>query len=226
MKNLLVLIAFLGIQSGILAQNNFTKQQDSDPEAQALLDKLKKEYTSYQSVEADFTLNIEIPEEEEIIQKGTISQEGDKYRLEMKDQAIISDGKTLWYHVINNNEVQINTVDPDEDDDEMLSPQNFLKFYEKNAFICAPIITGKEANQSVRWVELKPLDEDTEYFKLRMSIASKKAKLLRIKAFAKDGSRYTLNLDALRPNKKYSKDHFSFNIKAYPNITVEDLRID
>ena len=83
-----------------MAQNSFSRIKDSDPEQQKLLDQLKKQYDSYQSVEAYFTLNIEIPEEEDIVQKGNIIQQGDKYRLELEDQAIISDGKTLWYHVI------------------------------------------------------------------------------------------------------------------------------
>lgn len=226
MKKICLFILTLSCHLGLMAQSNFTSAQDSDPESIQLLEQLKKQYDSYQSVEADFTLNIEIPEEDNIIQKGTISQQGNQYRLEMEDQAIISDGTTLWYHVISNNEVQINTIDPEDEEDELLSPQNFLQIYEKNEFICAPIMTAKENKQSVRWVELKPLDEDAEYFKLRLSLDIKKAELLRIKAFSKDGSRYTLELNALRPDQTYNKDHFSFNIDQYPDIHVEDLRID
>jgi Outer membrane lipoprotein-sorting protein len=226
MKKTILFLLILSCQFGLNAQNNFSTAQDSDPEAQNLLDQLKTQYDAYQSIEADFTLRIEIPEEEDIIQKGSITQQGEKYRLKMEDQAIISDGKTLWYHVITNNEVQINTIDPEDEDEEMLSPQNFLKVYEKNAFVCAPIMSAKENNQSVRWVELKPLAEDAEYFKLRLSLDNKKTELLQIKAFSKDGSRYTLALDGLRPNKTYKKDHFSFNVAQYPGIYVEDLRID
>ncbi|MEM8909841.1 MAG: outer-membrane lipoprotein carrier protein LolA, partial [Bacteroidota bacterium] len=95
-----------------------------------------------------------------------------------------------------------------------------------NAFICAPIIDGREEEQTVRWVELKPLDEDAEYFKLRLSVSAKQNQLLRIRAFSKDGSRYALHLDDLRPNRTYSNEHFTFDLKAYPDVHVEDLRID
>lgn len=226
MKKILVLAVALISTLSSFAQTNFTSVEDSDPQSQAILEELKKQYESYKSVEAQFTLNIQIPEEDLIVQKGTISQLGEKYHLSTEGQTIISDGKTLWYYVRNNNEVQINSVDPDEENEDMLSPQNFLKFYEKNAFICAPIISGRENNESVRWIELKPTDTDTEYFKLRLSIANKSTDLLRIKAFSKDGSRYTLELDKLSPNKTYSDTHFTFNKADYPNVRVEDLRLD
>ncbi len=184
MKKLLVFIVTLSSSFLLMAQDNtqFTSLNDSDPASKALLDQLKKEYSNYQSLEADFTLNIEIPEEDLIVQKGTISQKGEKYRLEMEKQTIISNGETLWYHVVNNNEVQVNNVDPDEEDGEVLSPQNFMKFYDENKFICAPVITGRENSQSVRWIELKPVDKFSEYFKLRVSLANKSSKLLRVKA--------------------------------------------
>ena len=60
-----------------------------------LLDQLQKKYTSYNTIEADFTLTIEIPEEDEEIQKGTIIQNGEKYRLDIEGQCIVSDGTTL-----------------------------------------------------------------------------------------------------------------------------------
>ncbi len=226
MKNILFSLIAICMTCTLFAQNNtFVQTEDSDKASNAILNEMKANYNAFKSIEADFTLTIEIPEQDPEIQKGTISQQGEAYNLVLESQAIISNGKTLWYHVISNNEVQINDVDPDMDDG-MLSPNNFLKFYDPENFICAPVIAGKENGSSVRWIELKPTDPEAEYFKLRLSIDVKKPELRQIKAFSSDGSRYTFQLNKLTPNKAFDKSLFAFDSSKFPGIQVEDLRMD
>jgi hypothetical protein len=47
-----------------------------------------------------------------------------------------------------------------------------------------------------------------------------------MKVFAKDGSRYTLKVNEIKPNKNYGPETFVFDASKYPGIHVEDLRID
>jgi len=49
---------------------------------------------------------------------------------------------------------------------------------------------------------------------------------MRIKAFAVDGARYTMDVKKFKPNLAYKNSDFIFNAKNYPGIHVEDLRID
>ena len=226
MKKILFSLIAICMTCALFAQDNtFVQVSDSDKASNDILNKMKANYNAFKSIEADFTLTIEIPEQDPEIQEGTISQQGEAYNLALASQAIISDGKTLWYHVISNNEVQINDVDPDIEE-EMLSPKNFLKFYDTENFICAPVIAGKENGASVRWIELKPTDSEAEYFKLRLSIDTKKPELRQIKAFSRDGSRYTFKLNKLTPNKAFDKSLFAFDSSKFPGIQVEDLRMD
>ena len=97
MKNLsFVLMAVFGLVMTAPAQNNqYASAADSDPEARAVLDKLRKKYDSYHSMQAEFSLTIELPEQPAEIQQGTLSRQGEKYRLKMAQQEIISDGETL-----------------------------------------------------------------------------------------------------------------------------------
>ena len=229
MKKILFSLFALGLSLSTFAQiNTFTQQADSDADSKAILDEMRAKYTAYKSIEVDFTLTIDIPEQDPEIQNGTISQRGDAYNMALETQRIISDGTTLWYHVITNNEVQINTVDPEEeeDEDDMLSPKNFLKFYDSENFICAPVINGVEDGVNVRWIELKPTDADAEYFKMRLSLDARKPELREIKAFSRDGSRYTFKLNKLISNKIFKDSHFTFDASKFPGIRMEDLRID
>lgn len=226
MKQLIFLLAMTFSIAAIAQNNQFASAEDSDPASTKVLEAMKAQYLAYTSVEAAFTLTIEMPEEDAEIQKGKILQQDDRYNLTMNDQHIISDGKLLWYHQISSKLVQINNVDPDEASEEMFSPQNFLKFYEDGKFVAAPITVAKEDGKAVRWIELKPVDSDSEYFKFRIALDIKKNDLQSIKAFSRDGSRYSLKIDQLTPNKKFTDKTFTFIASDYPDVDVEDLRVD
>ncbi len=229
MKNIFVFIfvvLFSTTSSAQTAKAQFASST-SDPAAKAILEKLRTKYEAYQSIEADFNLIIEIPEEAKEVQKGNLAQQGDKYRLELEHQAIYSDGKTLWVFWKNNNEVQINNVDDfEEEEDELLSPKDLLRVYEKENFTYALVNDGYENGRAIQQIEFKPLDKDSEYAKMRVTIDKKKNQVIRIKAFSKDSSRYTLEVTKFKPNLSYKAADFVFNPDKYPDIYVEDLRID
>lgn len=200
--------------------------EQSDPAAKAILEKLRTKYETFKTVEADFKLIIEIPEEDQEVQTGNLAQSGDKYRVNLDDQSIFSDGKTLWLYLKRNNEVQVNNVDDFEEEDEFLSPKDLLRIYEKENFIYAITNEGYENGIAIQQIEFKPLDKDSEYSKMRLTVDRKKNEIMRIKAFAKDGARYTMEVKKFNPNQSFKDSDFVFNPADYPGIHVEDLRID
>ena len=205
---------------------DFTSSTDSDPEAKALLDKIKKQYQSYKSLEAVFTLDIEIPEQPKEVQKGTISQQGNKYNLQLGSQSVISDGKAIWLIMENNKEVQINDIPEEGEDNSILSPQSLFTFYEKGDFvyIMANEFHDKATGKNVQQIEFKPLDKDSEYIKLRLTVEKGTGVVQNIKAFSRDGSRFTFTLDKISPNKTFAASHFSFDKEKYKGYYIEDLR--
>jgi len=224
MKNILVLLVTLSLSIACFGQ---TTKEVSDPEAKAILEKMRTKHEAYKSVAADFTLTIEIPEEDKEVQKGSISQAGEKYRLDLEHQAVYSDGTSLWLFMKNNNEVQINDVDEfEEEDGELLSPQDLLRIYEKEDFIYHLINEDIENGRAIQQIEFKPTDRDSEYSKMRVTIDRKKLEIVRIKAFSKDGSRYTMEVNKFTPNQPYKDADFVFDPSKYPDIFVEDLRIE
>ena len=67
----LLLIALLSFFTDGLFAQNYTKAEDSDPKAKEALGKMRKKYTAYDVLEADFSLEIEVPEQPKEVQKGT-----------------------------------------------------------------------------------------------------------------------------------------------------------
>lgn len=83
----------------------------------------------------------------------------------------------------------------------------------------------KDGGRTIQEVEFKPLDDDSDYAKLRLSVDKNKTEVVSVEAFAKDGSRYKLLMRNVQPNKAFPANHFTFDKAQYPDYYVEDLRM-
>ena len=225
MKKLMFCLMALFALTSASAQSPAAPPEKSDPQAKKVLDKIRKKYDAYKTLEAAFSLTIEMPQQPKEVQKGSIGQEGDKFRLEMDQQVIVNDSKTTWVYLKKNNEVQINTSQKGGGDEAFLTPKELLSRYQKGDFIYAIVDKITEGGKVLTQIEFKPKDKKSEYSKLRLSIDEKAATIQSIKAFNKDGSRFAFAITRFSPNKKFAADYFTFDPKKYPGVKVEDLRM-
>lgn len=216
-------LCLLGITASAQQANDYSKASDSDPAAKAILDKLKAKYNGYKALEADFTMLMELADQPKETTKGKIARQGTQYRFEMGTQMALCDNSALWYIMHNNKMVQINDI-PDEDDTSLLSPQSIFTFYDTGKFAYQLVQEVDRGGKVIQEIEFKPLDEYADYSKLRLSVDKKLNQIESVKAFAKDGSRFTFQIDKLRPNISFSATHFTFVKSEFPGYDVEDLR--
>ena len=202
----------------------YTSSSDSDPAAKAAVDALRRKYQAYNQMEASFTLDIELPEQAKETQRGVIARLGNKYRMQLAGQEIISDGQALYLILHGNKEVQINDLPEPGDDENILSPEALFTFYDQGRFAFILIEERTEGGKLVQQIDCKPLDRDAEYSKITLILTKQTREIVRIKAFGKDGSRYTFNLLGINANKTFAANHFSFERARYPGYHVEDLR--
>ncbi|MEY3194650.1 MAG: hypothetical protein RIQ78_747 [Bacteroidota bacterium] len=200
-------------------------QEQSDPAAKKVLDRIRSKYDGYKTFEASFNLTVEVPGEAKDIQKGVVGQQGEKFRLEMNEQVIVNDTKTTWIYLKKSNEVQVNDSEPSNAEASFFTPKELLHRYQKGDFLYAITDKTTEGGKVLTQIEFKPKDKKSDYSKIRVSIDEKAGSMEQIKAFGKDGSRYTFNITKFSPNKVLSADYFSFDTKKYPGIHVEDLRM-
>jgi len=215
--------AFILLSLNTKAQD-FTNSTDNDPAAKTILDKIKTRFESFTSVSADFSLEIEIPQMDAEVQKGKLWQAGDKYRAELNNRSIISDGETVWVYLGNNKEVQINCAS-DFGGEGLMSPKDILSVYEKDEYIYYLSNEFRENNKVIQQIEFKPADRDnSEYSKLRLTIDKKTQDVVRMKIFGKDGSRFTLKMDNWVANQKIATNKFIWQESECTDCYVEDLR--
>lgn len=223
---LFILIMFILSNTAVFGQTKtYTKKSDSDPKARVVLDKLKTTLDSYSSVEMNFTLTMEFPKQSPEVQNGLLIQSGKMFQLKMDQQEMYSDGKTSWIYFKKNKQVQV--VDYDESaGGAFISPKQLLRMYEKGNYVYMIIEERVEKGNTILDIEFKPLDLNEEFSKMRLTVNKTLNKVVSLKVFSKDGSRYSLQLNSITPNKKYDPSIFVFDAKAYPGVRVEDLRID
>ncbi|NJN35170.1 MAG: outer membrane lipoprotein carrier protein LolA [Saprospiraceae bacterium] len=223
--NQVLVLLFLSILSTCLPLSISAQAESSDTKARALLDKVKKLYESYGSMESGFALTLKMAEQtKEEVQKGKIFQQGGNYRVEMGKQLILSDGKAVWHK--EDNIVRI--MDANQKmGDAMMSPKDLMNIYQKKEYTYA--ISGENAeswSKKATIITFKPNSRKGEYTQIKVAIDQKTNQVVSITAFGKDQSRYKLSLEQPVANKKYAIEFFKFDKAKFPNVKVEDLRID
>ncbi len=201
----------------------FATHAQTDAAATALLNKVTKTYESYKALQADFTLNVQQPQQpDNYTESGTISMEraSGKYRIVTPSQDMISDGKTQWLILKEEKEVQVTEVDHSPG---TISPVNIFSFYNNGyKYVSAP--DERTGNVSLQVIELSPEDAHAPYFKIKLRINKATNLIYDTTIFDKNGIRYTYTVKNTKANPAFSADMFLFSQKDYPNMEIVDLR--
>jgi outer membrane lipoprotein-sorting protein len=196
-------------------------QEIVDPKAKVALDKLSTRYDGLESYKVDFTLDVVIPGQEAEKHEGFLIQKGNKFVFDMGTQAIYADGTAVWVHLKADNELQIN--DPDfGEDGSLLSPSEMMRIYETENFSYAIV---NEENDLLE-IEMKPSDDFSDYKKIRISVNTSKNQMKKMEIFSVDGTKIVMKVVNFVEDEIFGDNIFSFNQKKYPNIYIEDLRIE
>ena len=91
----------------------FGTSAQTDAKATAILDALSTKLDALETMKFEFSYTMtNTAENINETKAGSIYIKGDKYRLYIADQLIICDGTTIWTILKEDKEVQINSVDP------------------------------------------------------------------------------------------------------------------
>ncbi|HMG16754.1 MAG TPA: outer membrane lipoprotein carrier protein LolA [Saprospiraceae bacterium] len=203
----------------------FSQAESSDPKAKVLLDKVKKQFTGYKTVQIDFSIETESGEHKKSSEKGQLIQSGKNYRVALNSLTSFSDGKSVWTYLKKNKEIQVTNAGSKEVAP-FVSPQEMINIYQNKEFIYAITNESKQANGTITEIEFKPTTKRTDYFKIRLQVNNKTLQITEAIAFYKDGTRQTIKISKLTNNPSVPASTFTYDAKEWPGIHVEDLRVD
>ncbi len=215
-----VLLALFSITG--FAQNSVNTLGTNDPDAKKILDGVTAKFKTYQSVKADFVLQIEnAAGKVQGTKKGTAYMKGNQYKVELTDQQIFCNAQKIWTYDKSANEVQVSKFDPA---GESFTPQKiFTNFYEKD-FLYKLNGEKKEGSKTLQEIELTPTDKNKAFFKVLVFVDKATKNIVSTRLFEKNGNRYAYHVTSFVPNTKIDNSFFVFNTAKYPGVEVIDLQ--
>ena len=196
-------------------------QAQQDPKASKILDAMSQKYAAMKAFKADFAQTLENPSAKvKETMTGNILVSGDKYRLGVSGQEIISNGNLMWTFLKDANEV---TITESDDEAEAMAPSKIFDMYKKGykyAFAGTETIEGAKYDV----IELSPEDRKNPIYKVRLYINQKDKALKSWEMFRNNGSRYIYTIKNFEANPSLASDAFTFNKAKHKGVNVVDLR--
>lgn len=201
-------------------------EAEKDPKAKAILDKLSKTTQTYSTIVSEYVLTIyDKNQKKSEEQAGKIELKGDKFKLEIPGNIIISDGKTLWNYNKDAKEVTIKNYNADDEKNETITPTNFFTIYEKGYKYQydKKENVGKITCDVVNlYPAIKP--EKKKFHTIKLYIDSKKNQIVKAKVMMKNGEVYVYSVKKFSFNVPLSDSYFVFDTKGLKSDQIVDER--
>ena len=204
-KNIIACLFFLFAAQAVKAQNN------ADAIVRVLIDQIK----SHKNVEMIYNYQINSNGQNlGDVEKGHAWLQGEAYKIELQDQQTISDGKTIWSYLIDDEEVMVSNATDGTDN----TPLKLLTSLDKNY---AATLTNIDAqgNASVELANPKG-----QYKRVTLKINTKKTELKSADIYMDDGNKIVVNVIEMKYDQKLDDNFFTFDAKKHPKVDVIDMR--
>ena len=141
--------------------------------------------------------------------------QGEGYKLEVEGQNIISDGKTLWTYLPENEEVMVSNTSTDEN---IITPIKLLTTYDKDY----TIKYAKSSEKGIKVVEMS--NPKGEFNKVTLKINEAKLEVVSATIKSRSGINFTIKIKKTVFDQNLDAKFFTFDAKAHPNVDVIDMR--
>ncbi len=208
------LTALLFISSHLFAQ--------SDVASKNILSALSKKFKTYDVVKTDFTLSINNAEAKtKESQSGVLylKYKANKYKIVMAEQEILSDGKSQWTYLKDDNEVQLSNISKADD---ALNPAQIFTDYNKG-YKTKYNGDSKTGNTVYQNIELVPI-ATRSFFKIKMMVDKAKNQLYSMVIYDKNGNIYTYTIKTLSAATGIKDAFFVWDKKKFAGVDIQDLR--
>lgn len=222
MKKLVFTLALL-LTFGL---NAFAQQV---PSAKRVLDAMKNKYESLSAFKISVVQKV-ITAHDEVMNtielKATVKK--NKYIIELADQIIYNNERTIWRYLPDEEEVSIHNNNSEEDGEDLFqSPSKLYTLY-KDGFNFQLVGTQTIGGVNCDVVELSPIDRSKfDFFKVKLFVSKADNTLKQWTVFEKDEDinevvRYQYRVNSFSGNIRVNDQKFSFVVPD--GVTINDMR--
>jgi len=197
----------------------------NDPAAKKILEDVAKKYSTYKTIQSDFTLAVVDANKKGYSDSGIMyfNKPKNQYAIILNDQQIISNGKSVWNITNDIKEVQITDA---ENDNSSIGPNNLFTFYQngyKYKLLNEEKVNINGKVEDLKVIELAPIDTKTNYTKIKLRV-NKNNHIHDVTIFDKSNNQFNYSIQSLYLGKNLSDKLFTFDKSKYPNYEIVDLR--
>ena len=203
-KNMIACLFLLFATQAVTAQNN----------AEALVRLMVDQMKSHKNVEMAFKYQINANGETTEAQQGKAWLQGEAYKVEMIEQQLISDGKTIWTYLIDDEEVMVSNATEGEDN----TPLKLLTSLDENY---VATLTGMDAKGNAT-IELA--NPKGQYRRITLRANPNKLAINSMDVHLEDGTKLIITVDEMKFDQELDEKFFTFDTKKYPKVDVIDMR--
>ena len=204
-KNIIVCLFLLLTGQTLTAQNN----------ADALIRLLIGQIKGHQNVEMDFSYQIS-PDGKNLgeSQQGHSWLQGEAYKVEMAEQQTISDGKTIWSYLVDEEEVMVSNANEGTDN----TPLKILTSLDES-YVATLTNIDSQGNATIELANPKG-----QYKRVTLKINALKSELKSADIYMEDGSKVIVNVEEMKYDQDLDDKFFTFDTKKHPKVDVIDMR--
>ena len=203
-SKIIVGLVLLFAAQAVTAQNN----------AEAIIRLMVNQMKSHKNVELTYKYQVNAEGQSSEAQQGKAWLQGEAYKVEMVEQQIISDGKTIWTYLIDDEEVMVSNATEGEDN----TPLKLLTSLDKNY---AASLTGMDA-QGTATIELA--NPKGQYRRVTLRANASKMAINSMDVYLEDGTKLIITVDEMKFDQNLDDKFFTFDTKAHPKVDVIDMR--
>lgn len=192
---------------------------NNDPEAEKYLKLINTKLQTLKGYKLNFITEIIDADQKKQTYQGSYAGSGDRFILDLPDTKTINDGKTQW--TINKGEMEINISKyskPKQSKAEI--PIDIIKNYSR--LFKYRVKEPLHSQQIV--LELVPLNKNSNFFKVDLTLDVKKHHILGAKLYDKGGYRISFKFADMHEFKTIAADAFILLEKDYPGYEILDTR--
>ena len=218
MKKIFLLIATITIST----LSAFS--QDHDPKAKSILDELSKVTKAYKTITSEYIFTILNKDKKQTEkQTGKVQVKGVKFKLDIPGNTIVCDGKTIWAHNKDANEVTIKNFEANNED--QLNPSKIFTMYEtgyKYKYEKEEKVGTAICHVITLYPSVKP--EKKKFHTIKLFVDKTKKQVTKLVMMMKDGSTQSYEIKTFKANAEIADNLFVFDLKAFKADQITDER--
>jgi len=187
------------------------------PDADRLVDRLEQKYNGGQALKAQFTQTTSRNGQMNTL-SGTLTLQGDRYRVKTDRQTLVTDGETTWVYTPARDQVLVNDYVEDET---AFSPSRFFDGY-RERYRATGVRTARRNGATHHVLTLKPREQGAFFQDVTLWMRASDAVVTRLKVKDANSSTMTFTLRDVAFDAETTAGTFQFD--APQGVEVVDLR--